>query len=300
LMSMTNSARTSDDDLHFRIAAFDPYDKGSWYFGDISREESNKILLKEHDDGVFLVRDSTTRPGSLVLCVRESGKESSVSQYIIQVQRDEDGNLLSYKIGQQTFADMPSLLNFYKLHYLETSPLVRPAPRDVYKVRAKFDFQGQEEDDLPFKRGEALWVIRKDLNSMWWMARNSIGQTGYIPANYVEESDEEKSKRNSENSSGSACEISEVSVSPTSYTKQRAASLTSQRKLPAYVRVKQARIPNAYDKSALRLQVGDRVKVLKMHPSGTWEGELNGRVGHFPFTYVEFEDTDEKETPANQ
>ncbi|VDP52004.1 unnamed protein product [Soboliphyme baturini] len=27
-----------------------------------------------------------------------------------------------------------------------------------------------------------------------------------------------------------------------------------------------------------------------MHPSGTWEGEINGHVGHFPFTYIEFED----------
>ncbi len=34
-----------------------------------------------------------------------------------------------------------------------------------------------------------------------------------------------------------------------------------QRKLPAYARVKQARVPNAYDKTALRLDVGDIVKV---------------------------------------
>ena len=52
----------------------------------------------------------------------------------------------------------------------------------------------------------------------------------------------------------------------------------SQRKLPAYARVKQARVPNAYDKTALRLEVGDTVKVTKMHINGQWEGELHGKV----------------------
>jgi len=45
--------------------------------------------------------------------------------------------------------------------------------------------------------------------------------------------------------------------------------------------VKQARVPNAYDKTALRLEVGDTVKVTKMHINGQWEGELHGKVGFF-------------------
>lgn len=31
-------------------------------------------------------------------------------------------------------------------------------------------------------------------------------------------------------------------------------------------------------------------QVTKMNINGQWEGELNGKVGHFPFTYVEFLD----------
>lgn len=42
--------------------------------------------------------------------------------------------------------------------------------------------------------------------------------------------------------------------------------------------MKQARVPNAYDKTALRLEVGDTVKVTKMHINGQWEGELHGKV----------------------
>ena len=41
------------------------------------------------------------------------------------------------------FTDLPALLNFYKVHYLDTTPLIRPAVKKVETVRAKFDFDGQ-------------------------------------------------------------------------------------------------------------------------------------------------------------
>lgn len=63
-----------------------------------------------------------------------------------------------------------------------------------------------------------------------------------------------------------------------------------QRKLPAYARVKQARVPNAYDKTALKLEIGDMLLVTKTNINGQWEGELRGKTGHFPFTHVEFVD----------
>lgn len=50
----------------------------------------------------------------------------------------------------------------------------------------------------------------------------------------------------------------------------------------------QARVPNAYDKTALKLEVGDVIKVTKININGQWEGELRGKIGHFPFTHVEF------------
>ena len=65
-----------------------------------------------------------------------------------------------------------------------------------------------------------------------------------------------------------------------------------QRKLPALAKVKQARVPNAYDKTALKLEIGEIIKVTKMNINGQWEGELRGKVGHFPFTHVEFLDNE--------
>lgn len=49
-------------------------------------------------------------------------------------------------------------------------------------------------------------------------------------------------------------------------------------------------MPNAYDKTALKLDIGDIIKVTKTNINGQWEGEMNGRKGHFPFTHVEFVD----------
>lgn len=50
---------------------------------------------------------------------------------------------ISYRIGDQTFKDLPTLLKFYKLHYLDTTPLIRPVMRKSEKVQAKYDFEGQ-------------------------------------------------------------------------------------------------------------------------------------------------------------
>ena len=38
-------------------------------------------------------------------------------------------SVVRYRIGDQMFTDLPSLLNFYKLHYLDTTPLIRCAHR---------------------------------------------------------------------------------------------------------------------------------------------------------------------------
>nr|XP_019950699.1 PREDICTED: adapter molecule crk-like [Paralichthys olivaceus] len=55
---------------------------------------------------------------------------------------------------------------------------------------------------------------------------------------------------------------------------------------PVYARAIQKRVPNAYDKTALALEVGDMVKVTKININGQWEGECKGKRGHFPFTHV--------------
>lgn len=90
-----------------------------------------------------------------------------------------------YRIGDQVFPDLPNLLAFYKLHYLDTTPLIRPAPKKVERVIAKYDFEGVDTDDLPFRKGEILTIISKD-EEQWWTAKNSLGNKGSIPVPYVQ------------------------------------------------------------------------------------------------------------------
>ncbi|XP_050730512.1 adapter molecule Crk-like isoform X2 [Eriocheir sinensis] len=255
----------------------EPVNKGpngnSWYFGQMSRQDATDLLMGERDSGVFLVRDSTSIIGDYVLCVRE---DTRVSHYIIN--KIQQSDQMRYKIGDQMFPDLASLLNFYKMHYLDSTPLIRPVPKRYEKVIAKYDFDGNDPDDLPFRKGEILTVINKD-EEQWWTARNSMNQMGSIPVPYVQKYEE-----------GETISTSRSSIQSTDSTPRSKPSL--QRKLPAYARVKQARVPNAYDKTALRLEVGDVIKVTKMNINGQWEGELNGKVGHFPFTHVEFIDSE--------
>jgi len=73
----------------------------------------------------------------IVICYRE---DSKVSHYIIN--KIQENNETKYRIGDQVFSDLPSLLAFYKLHYLDTTPLLKPAFKPIEKVIAKYDFVG--------------------------------------------------------------------------------------------------------------------------------------------------------------
>lgn len=147
-----------------------------------------------------------------------------------------------------------------------------------------------------------MTVISKD-EEQWWTARNNLGQTGSVPVPYVQKYEEE-SHNNLENnarpdSGGSSSSNSSVVQSTTPQDSSGQSTLTRrsniQRTLPAFAKVKQARVPNAYDKTALKLEVGDMIKVTKTNINGQWEGELHGKVGHFPFTHVEFVDNESTE-----
>ncbi|KAK7098555.1 adapter molecule Crk-like isoform X2 [Littorina saxatilis] len=239
-------------------ADFEPEDKYSWYFGPLSREETNDILQSKKDSGIFLVRDSQSIRGDFVLCVKE---DSKVSHYIIN--RITVGQMTRFKIGDKEFNDIPSLLNFYKSHYLDTTTLIRPAPR--LKLMGKYDFAGRDPEDLPFQKGDILELISKD-EEEWWTARDEHGRVGQIPVKYT--------TKVQESTNG-------------------AATNSSMMQLPAWAVVVTDRNPNAYDKSQLRLKKGEMVKVLETNVNGTWEGECNGRKGKFPFTHVKFVSEDE-------
>lgn len=145
--------------------------------------------------------------------------------------------------------------------------------------------------------GDILTIISKD-EEQWWTARNSLGQTGSVPVPYVQKYEEENhtventpARPESGGSSGSGNQSFHTETTQATATRRS----NIQRTLPAFAKVKQARVPNAYDKTALKLEVGDIIKVTKTNINGQWEGELHGKVGHFPFTHVEFVDNETNE-----
>lgn len=55
------------------------------------------------------------------------------------------------------------------------------------EVVGLYDFAGRSRDDLPFKKGDLLVIVKGTSDPNWFKARNANGFEGMIPANYVQQ-----------------------------------------------------------------------------------------------------------------
>lgn len=106
-----------------------PYASQPWYYGRLTRDESDSQLNGRGVDGDFLVRDSESNPGDYSISLKGTGRNK---HFWVQV----DSTNKTFKIGTRTFTTMDALLKHYMSSPIYTNDktnerlfLVRPLPR---------------------------------------------------------------------------------------------------------------------------------------------------------------------------
>ncbi|XP_072017973.1 crk-like protein [Amphiura filiformis] len=277
------------------------YENYVWYFGRISRGEAEN-LLQGKKPGLYLVRESATSPGDFVLCVSENGR---VSHYIINLRGDQ------LIIGDQRFGDLPKLIDFYRIHYLDTTTLTEPCPKE-------------EPSPAPSPPPQQSSSSHNTDQSNHSTSSSQHSSTAASPTPAQSQQQGEKYitlyrfvGKDQEDLPFEKSEVLEIiektedqwwkarngrgqtGMVPVPYIRRHQVEQNYRQINPAqpqWALVMKDRIPSAYDNTQLRIQKGDLIKVLTQNVSGQWEGELEGRKGFFPFNYVKLLSPDELES----
>lgn len=82
---------------------------------------------------------------------------------------------------------LPALLELYKTHRLNTTPLTELVPRylsALEHVWTLYDFPGTDAEDMSFEKSEFLVIIEKP-DEQWWSAQSKDGRVGMVPIPFV-------------------------------------------------------------------------------------------------------------------
>nr|XP_033775021.1 protein kinase C and casein kinase substrate in neurons protein 1 [Geotrypetes seraphini]XP_033775022.1 protein kinase C and casein kinase substrate in neurons protein 1 [Geotrypetes seraphini]XP_033775023.1 protein kinase C and casein kinase substrate in neurons protein 1 [Geotrypetes seraphini] len=99
------------------------------------------------------------------------------------------GSVSSYERGQPYAAEWSDDESGTPLNASESNGGANPFEEEAAKairVRALYDYDGQEQDELSFKAGDELTKLGEEDEQGWCKGRLDNGQFGLYPANYVE------------------------------------------------------------------------------------------------------------------
>ncbi|CAJ1050223.1 protein kinase C and casein kinase substrate in neurons protein 1-like isoform X1 [Xyrichtys novacula] len=157
-------SNTHGPGMHMNWPQFEEYNP------DLSHKISNKEKSKKNSEGVTLTHVTTA---------------------VEHAQAEDRGSVSSYEknqayTGSTEWSDEDqTALNSGNDTNGGTNPFDEEEGKGV-RVRALYDYQGQEQDELSFKVGDELTKLEDEDEQGWCKGRLDSGQLGLYPANYVE------------------------------------------------------------------------------------------------------------------
>jgi len=105
------------------------------------------------------------------------------------------------------------------VRWADPTPAPAAAAASGEKGKVMYDFEAQGDDELTVNENDVVTVVDKE-NDEWWLVRNSAGQEGVVPAQYIEigdaaasssaaggyDSDDERQRQEDEAAAGAALE----------------------------------------------------------------------------------------------
>ncbi|XP_074481286.1 protein kinase C and casein kinase substrate in neurons protein 2 isoform X4 [Sebastes fasciatus] len=168
----TVTATDAEDDLKWFRSNHGPGMPMNWpQFEDWSIDLNRTLSRREKKkpEGVTLTGISQTGSDQPVQPAKTSSSASSMEKTADWSDEDTGGNPFSANGDGNPFEDEPA------------SPVVSVA------VKALYDYEGQEQDELTFKAGDEFTKIGEEDDQGWCKGRLKDGKTGLYPANYVED-----------------------------------------------------------------------------------------------------------------
>ncbi|XP_020782047.1 protein kinase C and casein kinase substrate in neurons protein 2 isoform X2 [Boleophthalmus pectinirostris] len=167
----TISATDAEDDLKWFRSNHGPGMPMNWpqfedWSIDLNRTLSRRETKKKSSEGVTLTGISQTGSDQPVKTTSSASNTEKTPDWSDE---DTSANPFSTNGNGNPFEDEPS------------------SPGISVPVRALYDYEGQEQDELSFKAGDEFTKIGEEDDQGWCKGRLKDGQMGLYPANYVED-----------------------------------------------------------------------------------------------------------------